>query len=175
MARMEEEGVIDRVVPGIYIGANHAKHPLIELAAWTLRHPAIVGCLLTAAIHHRLTDAFERGPWLYVPKGTSVIRSRVANLHVIQTAPWLIDPQDDTINDIQTLQVHGVTVRLTGPDRTTLDLWKYPRLISAEYALDALRRRAQADNFHLPALARLAQRLHVWNKLEPVLQGLVLR
>jgi hypothetical protein len=62
---------------------------------------------------------------------------------------------------------------MTGSDRTTLDLWRYPQRISAEHALEALSRRVRSDDFHVPTFARLARRLGVWAKVEPVVQGLM--
>ena len=172
---MSREGAIERIIPGVYLGSQHKQHSLTEGAAWTLKHPQAVTCLLTAAVYHDLTDAFAGGTWLYVPKGSSPPRSTVVPVHVIQTAPRYIEPEHDDDNDIIALDIHGVQVRVTGPDRTTLDLWRYPQRISAEHALEALRRRVQADDFRIPAFARLARRLNVWPKIEPVMQGLVLR
>lgn len=175
MARLEHEGVVRRVIPGVYVGAQHATHKLIEAAAWTLKHPQAVVALLTAAVYYDLTDAFARGTWLFVPLGASPPRSRIASVHVVQTAPRFVDPEHDAENDIATLPVHGVDVRLTGPDRTVIDLWRYPRRIPREYALDALRRRVGAGGFEMPTFARLATSLGVWGRIEPVAQGLVMR
>jgi hypothetical protein len=60
-----------------------------------------------------LTDAFSRGTWLFIPKGVSVPRSRVATLHVVQTAARFIDPARDKSTGIVTLPVHGVDLRIT--------------------------------------------------------------
>lgn len=175
MARLAREGAVERIIPGVYIGTSHPRHPLIEVAAWTLRHPEAVACLLTAAVYHELTDAFPRGVWLFVPLGTPPPRSRVASVHVVQVAPWMVDRADDAANGILSVSAHGVTVRVTGPDRTVLDLWRYPRLISAEHALVGLRRRVSTPGFNVPAFARLARRLGAWSKVEPVLQGMMVR
>jgi len=175
MSRMEVEGVLERILPGVYVGTEHLHHPLIRAAAWTLKYPRAVACLLTAAAWHDLTDAFPRGTWLYVPKGTTVPRSRVARVEVVQTAPRFIDPMKDEEIGVVGVEVHGVQVRITNPDRTTLDLWRYPRRVPAEYALDALSRRFRAEDFYLPGFARLGRRLGVWRRVEPVVQGLVLR
>jgi hypothetical protein len=74
-----------------------------------------------------------------------------------------------------TVAVHGVERRITGPVRTVLDLWRYLRRIAAEHALEALRRRVGADDFHLPAFARLGRRLGVWSRLDPLVPWLGLR
>lgn len=175
MSRMEREGALARVVPGVYVGARWARHGLIEAAAWTLRYPDAVACLLTAAIHHGLTDAFARGTWLYVAKGSTVPRSRTSPLQIVQIAPAFIDLEHDDENGIATLPVHGVALRITDLDRTVLDLWRYPRRIPAEHALLALRHRARSEGFDVPRFARLARRLGIWPRVEPVLQGMMTR
>lgn len=175
MSRLADEGVVDRVVPGVYVGASCPKHGLIEAAGWTLRYPSAVACLLTAAVHHGLVDAFSRGTWLFVPKGTTVPRIRNLALNIVQITPRFIDPEQDGENGILSLEVHGVRLRLTNPDRTVIDLWKYPRRISSEHALTALRRRLDAPDFPLPAFARLGRRLGAWLRLERVVQGMIVR
>lgn len=175
LAQAERSGTVHRVIAGVYIGAQHRRHPLIESAAWTLRHPRAVACLLTAAVYHDLTTAFARGTWLFVPKGSTPPRSRTGEVHVIQTNERFIDPEHDDDNGIVTVQVHGVAVRITGPDRTVLDLLRYPRRVSVEHALEALRRRSLARDFHVPGFARLARRLGAWGKIEALLQGMMLR
>jgi hypothetical protein len=175
MTRMVEAGVIERVVAGVYVAATCDRHPLIEAAAWTLRHPSAVVCLLTTANQYQLTDAFTRGTWLFAPKGSTVPRSRTAPLEVVQVAPRLIDPEQDEENGITRLLVHGVDLRLTNADRTVLDLWKYPRRVPSEHALTALRRRVKSPDFELPRFARLGRHLGMWRRIEPVLQGMMIR
>lgn len=175
MARAVAYGGLRRIVPGVYLGVEHATGPLTEGAGWTLRHPDAVVGLLTAALVHDLTDAFPRGTWLFVPKGSSPPRSASFPVQVIQTTPRHIAAKHDDENGIERRQVHGVTIRLTGLDRTVIDLWRYPRRIPEEFALEALRRRAKLDNFRVPDFARLARRLGAWGRMEPVVQGLMLR
>lgn len=175
LAQAERAGIIDRVAPGIYLGPGWPRLALTEAAAWTLRHPDAVAGLLTAAVLHGLTDAFEGGTWLLVPVGTSPPRSRTSEVRVVQVAPWLVNPADDHPNGIFRVDVHGVTVRVTGPDRTVLDLWRYSQAIAGEHALVALRRRTSAPDFTMPSFARLARRLEVWARIEPVLQGMIVR
>jgi hypothetical protein len=134
-----------------------------------------VAGLLTAATYHQLTDAFTGGTWLLVPKGSSVPRSRTTPLRIVQVAPRFIDPTQDEENGLSHLIVHGVNVRITNPDRTLLDLWKYPRRVASEHALTALGRRVQASDFELPRFARLGRHLGVWRRVAPVVQGMLVR
>lgn len=172
LAQAERAGVVERLAPGVYIGAHVARHPLAEAAAWTIRQPEVVACLLTAAAYHRLTDAFEHGIWLFAPVGTSPPRSRTRAVGVVQVVPRLVEREHDEELDIEAVMVHGVRVRVTGPDRTALDLWRYPQLVAGEHALGALRARVSDPRFRIPAFARLARALDVWTRIEPVLQGM---
>jgi predicted transcriptional regulator of viral defense system len=175
LSRLEQAGVLRRVIHGVYLGAQHPQHRLVEAAAWTLRRPSAVVGLLTAAVYFDLTDAFARGTWLLVPTGASAAGSRVDPVHFVRVEPRFVDPGDDVVNGILTTDVHDVRVRITGPDRTALDLLKFVRRVPEEYALDALRRRLRADDFEMPRFARLADRLGVWTRIEPLVQGLALR
>jgi hypothetical protein len=96
-------------------------------------------------------------------------------LQVVQTAQRYVETGRDRVNGIEKVKVHGVQVRVTGPDRTTLDLWRYPRRISAEHATEALRRRVRAKDFRIAPFARLGRRLEIWETLEPIVRGLMLR
>jgi hypothetical protein len=175
MARMHEAGVVDRVISGVHIGASCARHPLVEAAAWTLRSPDAVVGLLTAASARPLTDAFARGTWLPVPTGGTVPRSRTAALEVVQVAPRFIDPAGGVELGISTVEVLGVGLRLTDPDRTACDLWKSPRRVAAEHALTALRRPVESADFVLPRSDRLGRHLGLWGRIEPVVQGMMAR
>ena len=173
LVRAEAAGELVRVVPGIYLGASWPRSTLTEAAAWTLRYPVAVAGLLTAAVHHGLTDAFEQGTWLCVPIGTSVPRSRTTPIHPIQVTLRWLTPEADAENGIARVEAHGVIVRVTGPDRTVIDLWRYPRLVAREHALAALRRRVASADFSVPAFARLARHLEAWGRIRPVLEGML--
>ena len=175
MSRMQESGVLERVIPGVYISASCAKSPLLEPAGWTLRFPTAVVGLLTAASYYQLTDAFTQGVWLLVPKGGTVPRSRTAAVQVVQIHPQWVEPASDAENGITHIVTHGIDLRITTPERTVLDLWKYPRRITSEHALTALRRLVQSPDFSLPRFARLGRHLGGWTRIEPVLQGMMVR
>ena len=170
--RLVEADRLERIAPAVYLPANAAWHPLAEAAAWSLRYENAVICLLTAAVHYDLTDAFARGMWLAVPRGASRPRSREAQIHAVEVRPDLLDPELDESNGIETIDVHGSRVRITGRDRTVLDLWKYTTKIPSEYAMIALKRRVREPGFTYSKFARLGRKLRVWSRVGPVVQGL---
>jgi len=170
--RMVEAGRLERVAPSVYLPSDSIWHPLAEAAAWSLRHENAVICLLTAAVYYDLTDAFARGIWLAVPRGASRPRSKEVQLHSVEVRPDLLDPGSDESNGIETVTVHGREVRITGRDRTVLDLWKYTTKIPVEYAMTALKRRVGEPGFTYSKFSRLGRRLKVWGRVGPITQGL---
>ena len=172
LASAEKQGILERVVPGVYIGSTEERSDLTEAAGWTQRHPDVVIGLLTAAAYHGLVDAYPGGTWMFVPKGGSPPRSRTSPVTAIQTAKF-IETERDGQHGIVRLRRHRVNLRITSPDRTTLDLWRYPRKVSREHAKAALQRRVRADDFDLPQFRRLAEYLGIWKKIELLVEGLV--
>lgn len=174
MSRMEAEGALVRAAPAIYLGAEVRMHPLAEAAAWTIRYPEAVVGGLSAAVYHDLTDAFARGIWLIVSRGSTVPRSTTATLQVIQAAPRFIDREHDSENGIEVIPVHGTQLRITDRDRTVVDLWRYRQRIPREYALVALKRWTSSTEFEVPRFARIARRMGAWTSIEPTFSGLML-
>lgn len=172
LVHAEAGGAIERVVQGVYLPSGARRELLTEAAAWCLRQPASVCAMLTAAAHHDLTDAFEQGTWLFVPKGASPPRSSVSVVRTMVLSPLLL-VGDDAELGIETVVVHRVPMRITGADRTVLDLWRYPKVVAREHALAALRRHTRRKGFRLPVFARIAKRIGVWKTVEPVLQGML--
>lgn len=174
MARLSDEGVLERLAPGIYVPAIVPVGTLSAAAAWTVRFPASVACALTTAVHHDLTTAWERGTWLAVQTGTTLPRSQVFPVNAVQVAARWLAPDDDVENGIETLVIHGQSIRFSGPDRTVVDLWRLTRRVSYEHAVEALRMRRATPGFSVSAFARLAQRMRVWGRVGPVLEGMML-
>jgi hypothetical protein len=164
-------GLIDRIAPGVYLGREQVRHPLVQVAAWQLRRPDVVGGLLTMAVYYDLVDAFARGTWLLIPTGSTVLRS--PGIIVVKAAPHLLARKHDRKNGIVTLDIHGVPTRITDEDRTVLDLWRSQRRVSHEHLITSLRRRVQQPSFQPPRFARLAERLGVWQRLEPYVVGMM--
>lgn len=164
----QRTGLVVRVVPGVYLGATHQRGLLTEAAGWTLKHPGVVVSLLTAAHFHGLVDHSDT-TWLQVPKGSSVPRSWRTPVQVKIAVPHFLT---DNMG-IERVVVHGVVVRITGPDRTVIDLWRCPHIPEVT-ALEALRRRVRARGFVNYTFYALAKRLRAWHHLDGLIQGLTL-
>ncbi len=89
-------------------------------------------------------------------------------LRVVRVRPDLLDGS----LGIDTLEVHGVTVKITNPTRTVLDCWKYTRRVSHTIALEALRELRASEHWSGRDVYRLARKLGVWSRLRPYVEAI---
>jgi predicted transcriptional regulator of viral defense system len=166
LSRLAQRGELNRVRRGVYLGSKIDPHPLYEAAAVVKRTPRAVVGLLTALEYYRLTTSWPDGVWVLVPRDRNPPQGEV--LHVVRVLPKFLDLS----LGIDTLEVHGVTVKITDPTRSVLDCWKHTRRVSGTVALEALRELRISDHWNGRSLYRLARRLGVWTRLRPYVEAL---
>ncbi len=166
LSRLASHGELQRVRRGVYLGAAIDPHPLFEAAAVVKRTPRAVVGLLTALEYHQLTTAWPDGIWIMVPRNQNPPQEE--GLRVVRVRRDLLD----TSLGIDTIEVHGVDVRITNPTRTVMDCWKYTRRVSHAIALEALRELHSSGDWDGRAMYRLARRLGLWTRLRPYMEVL---
>jgi len=166
LSRLASHGELNRIRRGVYLGANIDPHPLHEAAAVVKRTPRAVVGLLTALEYYRLTTTWPDGIWILTPRDQNPPQEE--GLHVVRARPDLLDEN----LGIDSIEVHGVTVRITNPTRTLLDCWKYTRRVSRTIALEALQELRRSEHWDGRAMYRLARRLGLWTRLRPYVEAI---
>lgn len=172
LQRLVSRGQLERVLRGVYIGAEAEREPLLEAAAVALRSPNAVVGLLSALVYHELTTEWARGVWVLIPRKMAPPQSNEITIHTVRVLPELIDTTQDDVLGIQTLSVHGVSVRITDPVRTVVDSLKYNRHISRVVALEALRVLRRSEHWNGARFYKLAKRFRVWSGVQSYLEGM---
>ena len=142
IARALRAGSIARVSRGTYRIAKPAPEDDVRLAAALKRVPRAVVCLLSAAHHHGLISDKPPELWLAVPAGGSLPRIEHVPTRILS---WRHRGAFD-VGISQSTQF-GVSVAMTNPARTVLDLLRYEDRIEggAKIALSAARRLIDGD------------------------------
>ena len=166
LSRLSREGELRRVRRGVYLGVDVEPHPLFEAAAIVKKTPRAVVGGLTALEYYGLTTSWPDGIWILTPRDQNTPQKK--GLQVIRVEPELLEPE----LGIDTMQVHGVEVRITSPTRTVLDCWKYTRRVSHTIALEALRELRHSEQWDGRAFFRLARKLGLWSRLKPYVEAL---
>jgi len=166
LSRLAHRGELYRVRRGVYIGAEVEPHPLYEAAAVVKRTPRGVVGLLTALEYYQLTTSWPDGVWILVPRDRNLPHEE--GLLSVRVRSDLLDQN----LGIDTLEVHGVTVRITDPIRTVLDCWKYTRRVSHTVSLEALRELRASEYWDGREIVRLSQEVGVWQRIRSYVEAL---
>ena len=168
LSRLVEAGELRRIGRGVYIGATTRLHPLWEAAAFSLRVPRAVVCLLTALEYYDLTTSWAEGLWVMVPRRRNPPKSKEIQLHVVRVQERLLEPD----LGIDHIDVHRVTVPITNPIRTVLDCWRYSPRIPRSEARAALKALRRSKYWNGREFYSLATKTGMWHRIRPYVEGL---
>ena len=168
VARLEREGAIVRLARGLYQLPDaplEAHHTLAEAAK---RVPRGVICLVSALAFHDLTDRMPPKVWMAIaPKDW---RPRVAQPPI----RFVRFPSAALESGVEAHGIEGVTVRITDPTRTVVDLFRYRRAVGQTVAVEGLREGLRQRKITPAEIARCAAAMKVWSILQPYLEALTI-
>ncbi|WP_315921904.1 type IV toxin-antitoxin system AbiEi family antitoxin domain-containing protein [Mesorhizobium sp. SP-1A] len=184
LKRLVEAGVLERVARGIF-KAVESNTPMPEdpraVWAWaSIRNPSIVFCLESAAAFHHLTQGMA--PKLNI---AIHVRSKAATTELTSgvDADYFYWNDDFLAVGVDTVKIEGVDVRITSPERTVVDMFRYSsmapasirteRMIESEAFHDCLMRffEKQSDPAEgMKKLRKVAKPLGLWDRMKPQIE-----
>ncbi len=167
LARLVEEGVLNRPSRGLYelVEADiEAAHSLAEVAT---RVPKGVICLISALQFHEITLQLPRSVWIAI--GSKNRKPAIDNppIRVVRFGEKALT---------YGVEIHGidsVPVRIFDPAKSIVDCFRFRSIVGLDVALEALRmgwrsRKAKPDD-----IVRYAQQLRIWSVVRPYLESVV--
>jgi len=180
LRRMAEAGDIERAAYGIYrLPVPTSEHA--DWAALALRVPTAVICLTSAARFHRITQDMAPTLEIAVPREVGNVhggagRAFPVNLDVMHWRTELAFTEG-----VQVHEIDGVPVRITSPERTVVDMFRFSGLnrsarvlkVSDESFLDCLHR--ALDDYNRIAdrdeITRIARKFGVREGISPFMKS----
>ena len=166
LARLAEEGRVERVGRGLYRSLEMApdeQHSLVE-ACQTV--PGAVVCLLSALRFHDLGTQSPAEIWLAIGNKARIPRMELLPFHIVRFSAVALAAGVEEHN------IEGVRVRVFDPAKTVVDCFKYRHKIGLDVALEALRAGWQERRFTMDQLWRYAGICRMINVMRPYLEGL---
>lgn len=124
VGRLVDRGELATLGTGVYVHSDFVPNPgQDDLAVISLRCPAVVFNLRTAAELHGLNEDAITGYHFAIPrtqKPPQIGRGYGSELFAMRQAREI-----DLTVGIEERVIRGVTVRLTNPERTVCDMWRY--------------------------------------------------
>ena len=166
LSRMSADGVVVRLGRGLYQLADapvEAEHTLAEAAK---RVPRAVVCLVSALAFHGLTDQHPRRVWLAIGQKDWTPRLDTPRVRIVRFSAPLLS------SDVEHANIEGADVKVFGPVRTVVDLFRHERLAGLPIALEGLKSLLRSRRATVAAVADKAQALGAWAKMRPYVETL---
>lgn len=153
---LRDTGQIIELSRGLFRFADAEILSELDLLAVWRRAPHGVICLTSALAHWELTDEIPRHVHLAVPRGTSrpIIRHPPTRVHVF-------DPDTFALGRRTVELAPGESIRITDPERTIVDMFRFRGRLGTSLATAALRTYLQGEDPKPGRVAELARALRV--------------
>lgn len=162
MYRRLAAGKAQRVLSGVLVEGDALLGEADVMALLNARQPLAVMNLISALSHHRMTTQIPDALYVALPRGVRMPCVYAMPVRVWYTTPELLEGGWDEIAG-----AYG-PYRVTTPERTVVDCFKYRNKIGLSIFLEALRLGQEKLNPSL--LHSEAKRLRVLNKMAPYLK-----
>lgn len=166
LSRLEAEGAIVRLGRGLYQLADADYDPHHALAEAIKFVPRAVVCLTSALAFHELTDRQPRRVWLAL--GPREWRPKLDGLPV----RYVHYASERLYAHVEHHLIEGVSVPITEPARTIVDLFKYRRTVGEDLAIEGLKQALQTGKVQPSELYPLAREARQWRIMKPYLEAL---
>jgi len=161
-----ESGQLERITRGTYRLVEAVQGEYGSLAEVTAQVPDAVVCLLSALSYHGLTTQSPAEVWIAIAPKAWMPSVATTRLRVVRMSdPWLQD-------GVMTIRIDGAQVRVTDPQRTVVDCFRFRNSVGLDVALEALRD-CLSQRLATPSqLMEIAQRRGVGSVVRPYLEAL---
>jgi predicted transcriptional regulator of viral defense system len=175
ISRMKKKGLIVQLGRGLYQLPDvplDADHSLAEAAK---RVPKGVVCLVSALAFHGLTDTIPARVWMAIGSKDRLPRVENPPLQIVRFG------ENALRAGIQKYTIERVPVRIYGPAKTVIDLFRYRQSAGRRYqkspglnvALEGLREALRQRKATPAEIARYAHEAGIWNVVQPYLDAMI--
>jgi len=165
LSRMVATGELVRVARGLYALPGHqgGEHDALLMVA--KRAPNVLFCLLTALRLHELTTQAPFEVWIAIGNKDHPPRLDYPPLRTLRFSDASLAV------GVETRQIDGMPVHVTGVAKTVADCFKFRNKIGLDVALEALREAKRAKKASADELWRYARINRVANVMRPYLEA----
>jgi len=127
LSRMVKNGLLVRHASGLYQIAGAEPDHREQYAALAKAKPDAVFILFTAATHHGITQVMPGALWVGIPENQRIPRQMQASIGTEISAVRWRRPINFEVG-VEKFEALGVTIKVTNPARTVVDMWRYSTL-----------------------------------------------
>ena len=165
LARLVEEGILTKDGRGLYRHVEHDASANIGLALIARKHPDAIVCLLSALRYYEIGTQNPWEVWIAIDRKGRKPKMEYPPLRIFRYSTPSLG------NGILTHSIDGVKVRMTTPERTIADCFKYRNKIGIDVCTEALREALKRRGFNINKLTEQAKLCRVLNVIRPYIEA----
>lgn len=161
------QGLIERIERGLYrrVDAEPDENETASMVA--ARVPEAIICLVTALHMHGIGTELPRRVWIALDRKARKPQISRLPVHVV----WFSGPM--LTYGVDTVEMNGVPVKITSPERTIADCFRYRNKVGIDVAVEALRDAMAWNRINMAKIRRAAEVCRVRNVMRPYLEAMV--
>jgi len=159
-------GEAKRVARGIYRWADTEPGEHYTLAAAIKAIPNGVVCLLSALRLHEIGTQEPHQVWIAIDRKSRLPKATGLPIHVVRFSKKCMT------YGIETMEVEGSPMKITGPARTVVDCFRYRNKIGMDIALEALKGSLHQKKTSRDEILHTAEACRVISIIKPYIQAI---
>lgn len=163
--QMRDEGVLERLSPGLYRLAELPPLGNIDLIIVGRKVPKGIICLISALAFHDLTSQIPHQVYLALARGSESPRLPHPPIRVFWFSGLAFT------EGVEMHEIDGVPVPIYSPEKTLADCFKYRNKIGLDTTLEALKRYFTTHRLRVDDLLRFARICRVETIMRPYLES----
>jgi predicted transcriptional regulator of viral defense system len=166
LGRLVQEGLLERLARGQYrvVGTPASELDTLALAAQMV--PRGIVCLLSALRFHDLGTQTPRDVWMLVGASAWRPANPAVPLRIVRSR----DLHEET--GVQSTVFDGVKARVTSPERTVIECFKFRSVVGLDVALEAMRDLLRRRRGRIDELWIMAKVFRMQNVMRPYLEAM---
>lgn len=167
LRRLAASGKLLRLGRGVYCRPEDCETELLPLLEVAKRCPSAVICLLSALGFHKLTTQLPHETWIAVAKGSWRPSSAAVKVKTLSLS-------GESFNfGIETVDIHGVRLRVYCIEKTIADCFKFRNRIGLDVAIEALKDAWRQKRLAVDKLHEAAKVCRVANIMRPYMESII--
>ncbi len=167
LARKAKSGALERIARGVYWVPTSEVTEHHDLTRVCAAIPQAVICLLSALQFHQLTTEWPREIWIAIPRSSAIPATFCLPLRTHRFS------QETLEFGVENHTIEGVCVRVTSPEKTIADCFRFRNRYGTDVAVEALKDYLRKPTRRLDLLAQATRICHVDKIIQPYLEALL--
>jgi len=167
LSRLFQKGKVVRTERGLYMKPGEIETEHISLLEVAKKVSGGVICLLSALSFHGIGTQNPYQIWIAIDRKSAKPKVSNARMRIVRFSEASLH------YGVEKHNILGITLKVTSPEKTVADCFKYRNKIGLDVAIEALREGLRDRRFTSDDLYRAALVCRIWNVIRPYAEAMI--